>query len=70
MQTWILITGFVAILSIIAFAFNMAKQKGIDEQKMTHYEIVLKDKENDQEIASRPDNDASDLLERMRTEND
>ena len=51
-------------------AFNLAKQTGIDEQRMTQYEIVLKDKENDQEITSRPDDDANVLLERMRTEND
>lgn len=70
MQIGILVTGVVFILSMIAMAFNMAKQKGIDEQRMTQYEIVLEDKENDQEIASRPDDDASDLLDRMRTEND
>ena len=70
MQIGILVTGVVFILSMIAMAFNMAKQRGIDEQRMTNYEIVLEDKENDQEIASRPDDDAIDLLERMRTEND
>jgi hypothetical protein len=48
----------------------MAKQSGIDEQQMTHYEVLLEDKENDQEIVSRPDDDANDLLERMRDEND
>lgn len=70
MQLWILIVGFALVLSIVAMAFNMAKQTGIDEQRMTQYEIVLEDKENDQEISARPDNDAGDLLERMRTEND
>lgn len=70
MQLWILVVGFGLVLSIFAMAFNMSKQTGIDEQRMTQYEIVLEDKENDQEIASRPDDDANGLLERMRTEND
>ena len=70
MQLWILIVGFALVLSIVAMAFNMAKQTGIDEQRMTQYEIVLEDKENDQDISARPDHDAGDLLERMRTEND
>lgn len=70
MKLWILITGIILVFSMIAMVLNMAKQKGIDEQRMNQYEIILEDKENDQEIASRPDDDASDLLERMRTEND
>ena len=70
MPGWIIFAAVAFLLSIFAMAFNLAKQTGIDEQRMTQYEIVLKDKENDQEITSRPDDDANVLLERMRTEND
>lgn len=70
MQLWILLAGFAAIISLIAMFFNMAKQKGIDEQIMLHHEIVLEDKKNDQEITARPDDSANDLLDRMFTEND
>ena len=70
MKILILMAAVSGVMFIITMSLNMAKNSGIDEQRMAEYEIILEDKENDQKIASRPDDDADTLLDRMRSQND
>ena len=70
MKMFLIIAASGLVLAIVIMWFNIAKEKGKDEQKLTQFEILLKDKENDQKIAARPPRHANDLLIRMRAEND
>lgn len=69
MKMLVLIASFCLISALMVVLFNFVKQKGVDQQKLTQFELLLEDKENDQKISSGPIIDSSDLLIRMRTEN-
>lgn len=69
-KSWVIGMIFVTVIGIIATAFHLAKQSGVEKQRMVEHVVIIEDKKNDAKIAARADSRTDDLLERMRTEND
>lgn len=56
----------IAVISAVTFMFLSTKQSGINEQKIIQYQEIIKAKENNEEIASRPSATVNELLDWLR----